>query len=160
MNTIRWWLVALAAAGCNGESEPVLTACEGEGDPEVAIGDGGIDEFSPWEEGHLVPITQSGSWGFRIEAQTRGLDTREPISMVVRFLLDGETETQDAGANVTFQCEGERPGWAGLFVPLDDADQTEAAAAALSGVVFNLSVSVVDAAEDAATDDGDFEFEF
>jgi hypothetical protein len=61
---------------------------------------------------------------------------------------------------VTFQCEGERPGWAGLFVPLDDADQTEAAAAALSGVVFNLSVSVVDAAEDAATDEGDFEFEF
>lgn len=156
----RWGWLAVLALGCDGGEGTELSACEGAGDPEVAVGDGGADAFSAWEGGQEVPIVQSGSWGFRIELQSRGLDTTSPMTLLVRFLVAGDTETQDAGATVTFQCTGENPGWAGLFVPLDDEDQSEAAAAALAGQSFDLTASLVDAADESASAEGTFVFAF
>jgi hypothetical protein len=156
----RWMALGLLGAVACDEGGTELTACEGAGAPDLFVGDGGADEFLPWEEGQAIPITQSGNWGFRIELQSRGLDTTSPVSVLVRFTVGDETETQDAAAMVTFQCSGETPGWAGLFVPLDDEDQSEAGAAALSGQAFHLTASAVDAADDDATAEGTFEFSF
>jgi hypothetical protein len=101
---------------------------------------------------------QSGTWGFRLELEATGLDATAEMTLLARFTLDGETESQDAAATVTFQCEGQGPAWTSLVVPLDADDQTPDAVAALDGVSFELTASVVDAADTSATAAGTYVF--
>lgn len=148
-----------ALAACTGDATE-LPPCEGGGDPSVAVGSGGADGFEPWTDGDEVAIVMSGRYGFRMDLSTQGLDTTSPMTLLVRFTLDGETESQDAGATLTFSCDGEGPGWAGMFVPLGDEHQTEPTASSLDGVGFSMSASLVDAAGDAASAEGEYAFTF
>jgi hypothetical protein len=156
MRPAAWWVVL---AGCTGDTTE-LPPCEGGGDPAVAVGSGGADAFEPWDDGDEVEIVMSGRYGFRMDLSTQGLDTTSPMTLLVRFTLDGETESQDAGATLTFTCDGDGPGWAGMFVPMGDDHQTEQAVAALDGVTFALTASLVDAAGDDASAEGEYAFSF
>jgi hypothetical protein len=154
---IRSVLALLVLAACGGDAEETdLTACQGAGDPVLELGDGGLDGFEPWTDGVTVPIVQNGDrWGFEVEILTEGVDTTADVTSFVRYSLGPSSETVDAGATLTLQCPEEGPGWYGLFVPLDDEHQDEAAAAALAGTDVHLTGTVTDVAGDTASDEVD-----
>lgn len=156
MRGARRLLAFLVVAAC-GPDEPELTACQGAGEPSVEVGRGGVDDFSAWADGERVAIEQSGTYGFRIELSTVGMDTTSEVTLFTRYTPEGETESRDAGATVTLQCDGEGPGWTQLFVPLGGDDQLRVAE--LDGTSFELSATVTDAAEDTASFSGTFAFD-
>lgn len=154
---MRTVLVVLVLAACAGDAEETsLTECQGAGDPILELGDGGLDGFEPWANGVTVPIVQNGDrFGFELEILTEGVDTTGDVTSFVRYSLGPSSETVDAGATLQLQCPEDGPGWFGLFVPLDDEHQDEAAAAALAGTDIHLSGTVTDIAGDVATDEVD-----
>jgi hypothetical protein len=156
---MRWVvLVGLAACGGGGGGgeKTDLTECEGAGDPVLELGDGGLDGFSPWDDGVGVPIEQNGeTWGFRVELLTEGVDTTQDVTSFIRYKLGLGGATVDAGATLVLQCPDEGPGWYGVFVPFDEAYQEETAALGLAGEDLILTGTVTDAAGDTATDEVD-----
>jgi hypothetical protein len=149
-------LAVLAVWGCAGE-EPgetgtVATECGGAGAAAIQAGEGGLSGFTPWASGDAVEIYDDGTgrYGFQTELLSTGLDTTGPVSTFLRFRTGDEPETQDVGANLSFQCPNEGPGWTAVFAPLADEYQDAAAVAALEGVALELTVLATDQAEESA----------
>lgn len=150
-------VLGLLAAGCAGDDEGTPTTpeteCGGAGDPVLELGDGGLSGFAAWADGDTVVIEQDGggTFGFYADLLTHGIDTTATTTAFVRFTIGDDPTSQDVGATLTFQCPNEGPGWFGLFVPLDDAQQDAAVVDTLIGLPMDLTASVTDQAEDVGS---------
>lgn len=138
------WIGVLAMGCVEAEpAEPAPTACEGAGDPSVAVGSGGLAGFDPWADGASAPVSgEPDALGVRLELRTEGLDTTAAVSTVVRIAVDGTSA--DAIANVSLQCPSEGPGWVAVVAPLPSTAQGPDAAS-VAGLAADLDVTVTDA---------------
>lgn len=153
---MRGWMVVAAAgavvSGCSGGdtddtgATPERTACEGAGDPVVQVGTGGLSAFAAWSEGDTVAIEDDGTgrYGYYADLLTNGLDTTAPIIALIRFTVGDDPTTEDVGASLSFQCPNEGPGWAGVFVPLDDPMQDATVVAGLEGLALEVTALATD----------------
>ena len=127
----------------------VLEACEGEGEPTVALGGGGRVSFSPFDDGDDLQLSEnsSGARGFYIEAMASGLDMREALTLVYRVSVD-DGATDDYLSRVGLMCD-DLEGWNKSFLEFDDTidlSKVDGASIAISVVVTN------DAGESASSD--------
>ena len=157
---MRTWVAAwmgLGTLGCTGDGETTdtttpATACEGSGDPVVELGTGGLSGFAAWNDGDTVAIEDDGTgrFGYFADLLTTGVDTTAPVTTLIRFTVGDDTTSEDVGATLSFQCPNEGPGWAGVFVPLDEAMQDATAVAALEGEALGVTALVTDQGADTA----------
>lgn len=145
----RWWMTAalVALVACGGEEAPGEPAtCDGGGAPSLALGDGGRTDFTPLGDGASIPIeSYNGSYVVYIELWTSGLDTTDPMTVVVRTSVDGGP-TADALGQQQLLCDEEiGNGWTGVWAPLPGDLQTEAAAQAADGAPVVITATVTDA---------------
>lgn len=155
---MRAAIAACLAMACSGSESPgdsaaPLGACEGAGEPSLALGSGGLSTFAAWEDGDTVVIEADGGgrYGFYADLLTEGIDTTATTTVFVRFSIGDDPTTRDVGATLTLQCPNEGPGWFGLFVTLDDSEQDAAVVATLIGQPMHLTATITDQAEDSAS---------
>lgn len=136
-------------AGCGPEDEPVdtATACEGGGDPTITLGTGSSSDFVAFEDGDVVALSNGG---VALAILTTGLDTREPVTAVLKVAIDGENA--DAVASLALQCPSDGPGWIQVVAPLPAALQ-DADPATLSGMTLTLDAVATDARDVTASAD-------
>lgn len=146
----RWWMTVglVGLVACGGEEEPVEPAtCDGGGAPSLELGDGGRSDFLAYGDGASIPIeSYNDSYTVYIELWTAGLDTAEPVTAVVRTSVDGGS-TKDGTALLQLLCDDEvGNGWTGVWAPLPDDLQSEAAAQAADGAPVVITATVTDTA--------------
>lgn len=135
---------------------PYDPECAGEGAGTLEIGHGGRPAFQAYATDDTVPIVQGaggGPWGVDLDLLTTGLDTRDPVNMVLRM----ETAMGDSVniGQLVLQCNVPGPGWVRVHAQFDAGDQAAVGGGALDGADATLSATLTDIGIDLAQDSVD-----
>ncbi|MCB9683972.1 MAG: hypothetical protein H6738_01535 [Alphaproteobacteria bacterium] len=142
-------LVAALLAACTTETTPV-SDCEGTGPATLSLGED-TTTFVPFEDGDDVPIELSGRYGIWVGLWTTGVDTTDSATLFLRYSLDDDPETTDAGASIQLECVDGGRGVYTVFAPMADELQTADAIATVDGSTLHLTGTIADATGDTAT---------
>ncbi len=150
----RWMWVMAALVACSGDDGEMVEpgTCDGGGPVSLELGEGGRSDFVAWSDGDLLIAEDfGGTFSVYVELFTSGLDTREPVTAVVRMSVDGGPTT-DAIGQQQLQCDEEvGNGWTGVFAPLPDELQDAGSVEAAEGAPVVLTATLTDVDGEAAT---------
>lgn len=142
------WLGTLGAGAC-ADLPGTATGCDGEGPATVALGED-TTTFVEWQAGDDVPVELSGRYGIWVSLRLAGFDTSDDLNVFLRYSLDDDPATTDAGALVKATCE-DGVSIETLFAPMADEFQTEQTIGALDLSTLHLTATVADASGDSAS---------
>ena len=116
--------------------------------PGLVIGTGQGGEFSPLEEGEPVTldVAPQGGYGVSVRAKTSGLNTDDPVEVLLETELEGEESGSFINQGTNLYCQDDGTGllW-GVVVGFDqDVFPTPDALIALDGEEALLIVEATD----------------
>ncbi|MCA9493626.1 MAG: hypothetical protein KC621_27025 [Myxococcales bacterium] len=141
-------LLAALLSACTAETT-TTDPCDGAGPATLSLGED-TTTFVPFTNGDDVPIELSGRYGIWVGLWTTGVDTTDTATLFLRYSLDDDPETTDAGASIQLQCEDGR-GIYTVFAPMADELQTADAIQTVDGSTLHLTGTLADATGDTAS---------
>jgi len=122
------WLTPLWACTTSEELPP----CEGGGTPSAQIGEDADGGFLAFQDGDDLLVSDDGgaTYGFWFDYRLTGLDTSQPVTVVLRLSFDGGS-SNDYLAQANLSCQDPGPARYSAFAALPS--QYQSAPEALDG---------------------------